>query len=166
MIRILFREKERSEEKEKKETGKGDTSSGIEYFIFCHDYLRGIIEMKKVNHRVASGISFFALLLLPLFLVFFLLGESLVSRLQRFPASLLSHPHRNCFFSRSLNGRLLRYLFLSFSFVTSLSYYFISYSFFWPVIEVYCVVRLSTRQREKKIRNLRGFFRAIEKCRS
>lgn len=51
--------------------GKKDTSSEIEYFTFCHDYLRGISEMKKVSHRVASGISFFALLLLPLFPVFF-----------------------------------------------------------------------------------------------
>lgn len=84
----------------------------------------------------------------PCFFLFLRLGESPVSRLQRFPAFLLSHPHRDSFFF-SLNGRLLRYLFLSFSFVTSLSYYFISYSFLLPVIGIYCVVRLS-RQREKK----------------
>lgn len=117
-------------------------------------------ETKKVSHRIAS-IPLFALPPLPrLFPVFLPLGESLVSRLQRFSASLLSHPHlsRDSFFSFSLNGRSRDTSFLLVSFVTSLSYNSTSYSFRLPVIEIYRVVQSSNETRKKRFSTSEEFF--------
>lgn len=86
---------------EEEETEKRDIPIRLEHLdFFCCDYRRGISETKKVSHHIASRIPVFALLPSPSFLlsVFLRLGESLVSRLQRFSASLLSHPHRDSFF--------------------------------------------------------------------
>lgn len=91
--------------REEKDGTEKDIPNEIEHFVLCCDYRRRISETKKVSHRIASGIPVFALPpLLLLFPIFLRLNESLVSRLQRFSASLLSHPHRDFFFPLSLNG--------------------------------------------------------------
>lgn len=121
-------------------------------------------ETKKVSHRIAS-IPLFALPPLPrLFPVFLPLGESLVSRLQRFSASLLSSiliSLATPFFSFSLNGRSRDTSFLLVSFVTSLSYNSTSYSFCLPVIEIYRVVQSSNETRKKRFLTSRRIFRPI-----
>jgi len=135
VISILLRpkfyfEKEGMKKREKMRRKRRNREEG--YFqrnktFFCRNCRRGISETKKVSHRIASGISLFALHFLPLL---FAACESFVSRLQRFSTRFFL-----------LNGHSWDTSFLLASFVTSLSYNFISHSFFLLVIGIYRVTR-------------------------
>lgn len=169
----VYCEREREgggEEKEK--TEKRFPRSGIEYFIFFHyliDYFRGISEMKKVSHRISSEIPLFAVSPLPLlFLIFFcdLVNHSFLGCRDSQPLYfliLIAAP----FFPVLLTAtaEIPPSLFLSIFCNQFVSLFHLVFFLFVCNRGISCC-SIVDKTRRRKILNLRGFFRAIEKCRS
>lgn len=111
----------------------------IEHFV-C--FLSRLSSRNKRNEESNSSWCFWDSTLCssssasPLFSIFLRLGESFASRLQRFSASLLSHPHRNSFFFPSKPPQLKYCTSSSFRIVCNQFFY---HSFLFNLVFFYFV---------------------------